>query len=202
MELFSVKIDDNVPDIHREIIAKYWEWNSNSFIYDINNLRLSYNLKRQELIDIYEQSEAISDFGKCCGCACQIIVYSRNRTQLRNRNLNWENRFFCLDCRTKINKHTKDLEPIERKRTLMRHAFEYKIWQKLTYDELNVLKAIARFSTWGEIFQKVISPNYKYAYPIFDNLDRVHLLYIERNIYSSRITNVYFHLKLREAILT
>lgn len=160
-----------------EISEAYWQNDDGIFTYRVDDLSKRFNLSVKEISAISKNREVYIDFGQCKGCSDRNTVIIENRTRAKQFLENLYYHFFCVTCRKRANEFCKKLDDKKTKIVWMRLSFKYQLWEELSKDEMDFLKAIYYLKTWNRIYQEIIKLNLDYSLKILFKLDKMHLIY-------------------------
>lgn len=174
-----------------EIISKYWQMENGAFLNSPTELRTKLNITQSKLsIIIKDNSETTLFIEECIDCQnpieIQITSQSAAKTKIENTL------FQCSDCRTRLNQEIKETPTKSRKNHHLEYAIKHRIWNKLTREELAVLKKVIEINDYQILQKQLIQANFQFYWPIIEKLDRLFLIDIQREPINNNINEIYF----------
>lgn len=201
-------------DIDKSIIEDYWaidetlrKWKDNIDIvakkHRISMRNLSAYVKENSRFKLY-----------CLTCKSLIGDY-KLKSELNWQDFEYDNKIECDDCAHQEDKSNlgfsekfiiQDIEIKPNKAEKMNIAFKTEQWQDLNQPELEVLIKVAESTTTKEMFSKVFpdenwkSDYNKFWWQILNRLDRINLIWIEREE-NRKIIDIHKHGRLYQTLL-
>lgn len=184
---FREKLDDKIV----EIINKYWEMDNGVFLNSPTELRTELGITQPKLNSIVkDNSETKLYIEDCVDCEKPIIIPVTSQSTAKSKidNIYYQ----CSDCRTELNKELKGFEFTSQKLHHLKYAIKVRYWNKLTREELAVLKKVIEYNDYKILQKNFIQTNFEYYWPIIEKLDRFSLIEIQREPINDRIETIYF----------
>lgn len=174
-----------------EIISKYWQMENSTFLNSPTELRTKLNITQPKLNAIIkDNSETVLFIEECVDCKNPIKVQVTSQSTAKTKI---ENTLFqCSDCRTKLNQEIKEIPTKSRKNHLLEFAVKHRLWNKLTREELAVLKKVIEINDYQNLQKELIQTNFKFYWPIIEKFDRLSLIDIQREPINNYINKIYF----------
>lgn len=179
IEIHSKKI---ITDEERSSIEEYWSY---KYIYagiNLNEIKLKFIRSEIEFEFSFESTYAIINYGECSDCKSENKIHIKNKTEGRQKIMNYYYYYFCEDCREFMNNKLKKLSTTDAVKLQLDYAYHHKLWEKLDNDELTFLKAVNYLKTWSRVYWEIIEPNANYGWEVFNKLVKINLIYYYDNI--------------------
>lgn len=173
--------------LSQSILEAYWQNTAGIFTLRIDEISKRFELSSKDLTAIISSANSHIDFGICNACGETNVTGVENRTRAKHVFENFYYYFFCFACRKKAENFCKNLDDSETKIVWMRLSFKYQLWKELDIDEMNFLKAIYFLKSWNRIYHEVIKLDSDYGFNILFKLDKMHLIYYNKNELTGQI---------------
>jgi hypothetical protein len=184
-----------------EIINIYWKMDNGIFLNFPTELRTELGITQPKLNSIVkDNSETKLYVEDCVNCEKPIIIPVTSQSTVKNKI---EHTYYqCSECLTELNKELKELEYTSQKLHRLKYAIKVRYWNKLTLEELAVLKKVIGCNDYRTLQKKFIKTNFEHYWPIIEKLDRFSLIEIQRDPINDRIETIYFLPELAEELKT
>jgi hypothetical protein len=173
--------------LSQSILDAYWQNTAGKFTFRVDEISKKFELSLKSITTIVSNTNSHIDFGFCNACGRMNFICVENRTRAKQVFENFQYYFFCFACRKRANKFCENLDDSQTKNVWMRLSFKYQLWKELDKDEINFLKAIYYLRSWNRIYHEVIKSNSDYGFNILFKLDKMHLIYYNKNELTGQI---------------
>lgn len=198
---YKINILETDDILAKEISSAYWDIKDEKFQNKPTDLAKKYNLKPNEIRQIINKFSTVTRTLKdCIDCGVEQTDTVESQTAfISDKGINDR----CEECNALYNLEKEKQATIQRqikaeiKQKNFDNAIAKQVWKTLNDTEYVVLNLILTHQTLNKILSnssQLNIPN-KNIWQIFDKLERVNLIYIERNYYNG-ITNLEFDPKL------
>ena len=172
--------DDNISELEKEIILTYWKTRDTELLCKPRDIKLNYNLTQHQLITlIKEKSECRIDKGECENCDTNLsyTVYSQSQFKIKVDS----SIVHCEECRETFRLQRKNKEK-NSKGTTFHNAIVSGSQDHLEFEHIALLKKMIIYEDRNSIFNNIIKPDWEYSWKIINQLERLGIIYIERDI--------------------
>lgn len=189
----------NLDEETIEIINKYWEMDNGTFLNSPTELRTELGITQPKLNSIIkENSETNLYVEDCVDCEKPIIIPVTSQSTAKSKI---EDTYYqCSECWTELNKELKEIEFPSQKLHRLKYAIKVRYWNKLTGEELAVLKKVVGYNDYRTLRKDFIQTNFEHYWPIIEKLDRFSLIEIKRDPINPGIETIYFLPELAEEL--
>lgn len=185
--IFEPNIDDKTIDI----IKRYWEMDNGIFKNSPTELRTELGINQPKLNSIVKNnSESNLYLDECVECEKEIIIQITSQSTANSKLGN--NYHQCAECRTELNRELKEIDFFSKKLHRLNYAIKVRYWNKLSREELAVLKKVVQYNDYRTLQKDFIQTNFDHYWPIIEKLDRFSLLEIQREPINNKIKTIYF----------
>lgn len=167
--------------LSQSILEAYWQNITGKFTLSIDEISKRFELSSKDITAIISSANSHIDFGICNACGEMNFTCVKNRTRAKQVIDNFYYYFFCFACRKKAEKFCENLDDSQTKNVWMRLSFKYQLWKELDKYEINFLKTIYYLRSWNRIYYEVIKLDLDYGFNILFKLDKMHLIYYNKN---------------------
>lgn len=174
-----------------EIINKYWEMDNGVFLNSPTALRTELGITQPKLNSIIKDNSVTNLYlDYCVDCKKPIVIPVTNQSTVKSKIEN--NYYQCSDCSTVLKKELKNIDFARQKLHRLKYAIKVHYWNKLTREELAVLKKVIEYNDYKTLQKDFIQTNFEYYWPIIRKLDRFSLIDIQREPIRDEIETIYF----------
>ena len=181
----------NLDEETIKIIGKYWKIDNGVFLNSPTDLRTELGITQPKLNSIVkDNSETELYIEDCVDCEKPIVIPVTSQTTAKRKieNTNYQ----CSECGTELKKELKEIEFTSQKLHRLNYAIKVRYWNKLTREELSVLKKVIEYNDYRVLQRDFIQTNFEHYWPIIEKLDRFSLIEIQKDIINDRIEIIYF----------
>ncbi|MCK7591322.1 hypothetical protein M0G43_12110 [Subsaxibacter sp. CAU 1640] len=186
-----LKIDfkENIDEGTIAIISRYWELKDGVFINSPTALRSEIKITQPKLNSVVkDNSQTVLYIEDCVECGNPIGIEVTTQSTAKKKLEN--TRFQCLDCQTKFNQENKEIPAENKKIHRLEYAIKYRMWNKLTREELAVLNKIIEVDNYKNLNKELIQSNPNYYWLIIEKLNRLSLIDVQRE--DNYVKTIYF----------
>lgn len=170
-------------------ISKYWELKDGIFTNSPTALRTELNITQPKLNSIVKDNSQTKLFIEdCVECGNPIGIEVTTQSTAKKKLEN--TRFQCLDCQTKFNQENKVIPAENKKIHRLEYAIKYRMWNKLTREELAVLNKIIEINDYKNLRKELIQSNASHYWVIIEKLNRLSLIDVQRE--ENHVNTIYF----------
>lgn len=185
--VFKENLDEKIVNI----INRYWEIDNGIFLISPTELRTKLGITQPKLNSIIkDNSETKLYIEDCIECKKPIIIPVTSQSTAKSEIA--KTNYQCYNCRTKLNEELKNTVFTSKNLHRLKYAIKFRLWIKLTREELAVLKKIIEYNDYSTLRKDYIQTNFEYYWPIIQKLDRLALIEIQRETSGDRIKTIYF----------
>lgn len=175
----TIKINDELTELQKEIIEKYWTLTNMKFENKPNKLKQEYE------ITLHELNKLIKDYsvcevrtGNCSECEVELIQRFTSQTGFKERLVCSVKT--CKECKEKLDIEAYQIQEDYIIQTLNKGLIDRQ-WEILNQDELELLKNIVRINDRNTIIAKCLSGENYGDWKVINKLEKLRLIYLEKN---------------------
>lgn len=184
--LIEIHSKSNLTEDEKNSIKEYWSFGNKSSNENLTEIKLNFIVNEIEFTENIKNIISLINYGECSDCKSDNKIQIANKTEARQKIENYYYYFFCAKCRQEVQNEIKNLPENKAKSFELKYAFEHKLWEKLNNDELTFLKAVNYVKTWKRVYKEIIMLNTNYAFPIFNKLVKINLIYYYEDIFTNQ----------------